>query len=209
MSQPPADTAPADSAPRTHRRARRPAAQVRREVLAAAGHLLLTEGMRAFTIERVAAESATSKATIYKWWPSRGALALDGYFHAVEATLAFPDTGDITADLTAQIRALVHLLTTTPAGRVVAELLGAAQTDPDLATAFRTLYSGPRRALAVQALDRARARGQLREDLDAEAVVDQLGGAVYYRLLSRDQPLTDLFARTIVTQLVEGLQRRR
>src|SRR4051794_20873131 len=123
-----------ESGERTRRgRGRRPAAEVRAGILAAAGRLLLAEGMGAFTIERVAVEAGASKTTIYKWWPSKGALALDGYFHAVESTLAFPDTGDIGADLTTQVRAFARLITETPAGRVIAELIGQAQTDPDLA----------------------------------------------------------------------------
>ena len=78
-------------------RGRRPAAEVRSEVLEAAAELLFAEGMAAFTIEKVANRSGASKMTIYKWWPSKGALALDGYFHKVEPQLAFPDTGDIEA----------------------------------------------------------------------------------------------------------------
>ena len=128
----------ADTASATRRgRGRRPAAEVRRDILTAAGALLLAEGMAAFTIERVAATAGVSKMTIYKWWPSKGALALDGYFDAVENTLAFPDTGDIEADLIAQLRAFVHLTVDTPADRVIKELIGQAQTDADLAAAFR------------------------------------------------------------------------
>ena len=63
--------------------------------------------MGAFTIEKVARRSGASKMTIYKWWPSKGALALDGYFHKVEPQLAFPDTGDIEADLRTQLHAFV------------------------------------------------------------------------------------------------------
>jgi AcrR family transcriptional regulator len=187
-------------------RGRRPAALVRAEILAAAGALLLEEGMAAFTIERVAAQAGASKTTIYKWWPSKGALALDGYFHAVESTLAFPDTGDIERDLTAQLCAFVDLLGRTRAGRVIAEIIGESQLDPDLAAAFRTLYSGPRRRLAVEAMQRARSRGQLRDDVDPDAVVDQLWGACYHRLLMHDLPLTDEFARTLIRQLMPGLR---
>jgi AcrR family transcriptional regulator len=190
----------------TRGRGRRPAQEVRGEVLDAAGRLLLAEGMPAVTFERVASEAGASRTTLYKWWPSRGALALEGYFHAVESTLAFPDTGDIEADLTSQLTAFVRLVGTTRAGQVVAELIGQAQTDPDLAEAYRTGYSRPRRDLAVAALVRARDRGQLRADVDAEAVVDQLWGACYHRLLIRDEPLTDGFARTLVRQLLIGLR---
>ena len=183
---------------------RRPSDEVRREILAAAGRLLLAEGMGGFTIERVAALAGASKMTIYKWWPSKGALALDGYFVTVEAALAFPDTGDIERDLTSQLVSFVRLLRDTRAGRVIAELIGQAQTDPDLATAYRATYSAPRRALAVEAITRAQGRGQIAADVDPEIVVDQLWGACYHRLLLPDQPLTESFAAALVVNVLHG-----
>jgi len=161
--------------------------------------------MAGFTIDRVAALSGSSKMTIYKWWPSKGALALDSYFATNESVLAFPDTSDVEADLTAQLRNFVRLLRDTPAGRIIAELIGHAQTDPELATAYRERYSGPRRRLAVVTLERARDRGQLRPDVDPEVVVDQLWGACYHRLLLPDQPLDDEFADALVRNLFRGV----
>lgn len=187
-------------------RGRRPAGEVRGEVLTAAGELLLGEGMSAFTMERVAALSGASKMTLYKWWPSKGALALDGYFHAVEQSLGFPDSGDIEADLTTQMRAFVRLLTQTSAGRVISELIGLSQTDPDLAAAYRERYSSPRRALGRDAVRRAQERGELRADFDPEVVVDQLWGACYHRLLIPDEPLTEEFAAALVSNLMRGLR---
>jgi AcrR family transcriptional regulator len=187
-------------------RGRRPTERVRREILAAAGKLLLAEGMATFTIERVAALAGASRMSIYKWWPSKGALALAGYFSTVEPTLAFPDTGDIENDLTTQLTAFVHLLRDTPAGRVVAELIGQAQVDADLAAAYRREYSRPRRDLAVATLTRAQHRGQVRPDIDPEVLVDQLWGACYHRLLLPDLPLTDDFARALVHNLIHGVR---
>jgi AcrR family transcriptional regulator len=186
-------------------RGRRPAEQVRREVLQAAGELLLAEGMSGFTIEKVAAHAGASRVTLHKWWPSKGALALDGYFSVVGHALAFPDTGDIAADLTAQVKAFVHLMRDTRAGQVVPELIGQAQTDAELSAAYREHYSAPRRALAVEAIERAKQRGQVRADVDSEVVVDQLWGACYHRLLIPDQPLTDEFAEALVTNLLSGI----
>lgn len=186
-------------------RGRRPTEQVRREVLEAAGTLLLRDGMGGFTVEKVAAESGASKMTIYKWWPSKGALALEGYFTTVESALAFPDTGDLETDLREQLHAFVDLLTRTAAGRVVAELIGRAQTDPALLSAYLATYSGPRRALAVQRLEAARAQGRLRPGLDAESVVDQLWGSCYHRLLLPNQPLDHAFAEALVDNLFLGL----
>jgi len=191
--------------PEPRGRGRRPADEVRADVLRGVGELLLADGLQGFTIERVARHSGVSRTTIYKWWPSRGALALDGYFHAVEPTLAFDDTGSIRADLTSQLHAFARLLTQGPAGRLLAELIGAAQTDPELARAYRALYSSERRRLAVQRMRRAQDAGQLRAQVDPEVVVDQLWGAVYNRLLVPDQPITIAFVDALLDNLLGGI----
>lgn len=192
-------------APPRRGRGRRPADEVRADVLRTVGELLLAEGLTDFTIERVARLSGVSKTTIYKWWPSRGALALDGYFHAVEPTLAFSDTGDIRADLASQLHAFGHLVGGTPAGRLLAELIGTSQTDAELAVAYRALYSSERRHLAVVRMERAQASGQLRADIDPQVVVDQLWGAVYHRLLIPDEPITPAFIDALLDNLLDGI----
>lgn len=174
-------------------------------MLRAVGEILLTEGMADLTFERVARLSGVSKTTLYKWWPSRGALALDGYFHAVQPTLAFHDTGDIRADLVDQLRAFARVMTQTPGGKAMAELIGHAQTDEDLAAAYRTLYSTERRRLAAERLRRAQEQGQLRAGTDVQVVIDQLWGAIYNRLLVPDEPVTDAFVVALVDNLLDGI----
>ena len=191
-----------------HGRGRRPAAEVREEILQAAAELLFDEGMAGFTIEKVANLSGASKMTIYKWWPSKGALALDGYFSRVEPELAFPDTGDIEADLRAQLHSFLRVIRDSPAGQVIGELIGQAQADPELKAGYLERYSSPRRQLAVATMDTAKTRGQLRADLDPETVVDQLWGACYHRLLLPDQPLTDDFVDALVDNLFHGISGR-
>ncbi len=186
-------------------RGRRPAAEAREEILVAAAELLFADGMGAFTIEKVANRSGASKMTIYKWWPSKGTLALDGYFHKVEPELVFPDTGDIEADIRTQLHAFLRVLRGSPAGRVIAELIGQAQSDPELKAGYLQRYSSPRRALAVAAMEKAKERGQLRASPDPETVVDQLWGACYHRLLLPDQPLTHEFVDALVDNLFHGI----
>lgn len=192
----------------TRGRGRRPAGEVRADVLRTVGEILLAEGIADLTFERVARLSGVSKTTLYKWWPSKGALALDGYFHAVEQTLAFPDTGDIRADLLSQLRAFVRVMTRTPGGRILAELIGQSQTDEQLAASFRALYSSERRQLAGERLRRAQELGQVRAEVDVQVVVDQLWGAVYNRFLVPDEPITDAFVQALVTNLLDGVGAR-
>jgi AcrR family transcriptional regulator len=181
---------------------------VRAQILDAAAALLFDEGMAGFTIEKVAKLSGASKMTIYKWWPSKGALALDGYFHRVDPQLEFPDTGDVEADLRAQLHTFLGVIRDSPAGRVIGELIGQAQSDPELKAAYLQRYSGPRREKAVAAMETAKSRGQLRATLDPETVVDQLWGACYHRLLLPDQPLTDEFVDALVDNLFHGIAGR-
>jgi AcrR family transcriptional regulator len=187
-------------------RGRRPAAEVRADALDAAARLLFEHGMAEVTHQRVAEAAGVSRTTLHKWWPSRGTLALDAYFHALEDRLAFPDTGDVEADLAGQLRSFAGVVGAGPAGRVVAELVGQMQTDPELRAAFLSRYSRPRRDLAMAALERARERGQVRADADLEMVVDQLWGACYHRLLIPDLPVTEEFATGLVGALFRGLR---
>ena len=194
--------------PERRGRGRRPADEVRADVLRAVGDLLLTEGSADLTFERVARLAGVSKTTLYKWWPSKGALALDGYFHAVEPALAFPDTGDIRTDLISQLRAFAQVMTQTPGGRVLAELIGQSQTDLDLARAYRELYSAERRRLACDRMQKAQEVGQLRPEVDVRVLVDQLWGAVYHRLLVPDEPIDDAFIVALVDNLMDGIAPR-
>lgn len=202
----PAEPAPSRPTAARPGRGRRPAAEVRAAVLAAAGTMLLENGLRDITFEKVAARAGASKMTLYKWWPSPGALALDAYFAATEQTLAFHDTGDLAADLARQLHSFVTFLTSREHGPVIAELVGAAQSDPDLATALAERYTLPRRALAVARLRTALDAGQLRPGTDLESVVDQLWGACYHRLLMPGLPLDTDFTDTLVRNLLSGIR---
>ncbi|MFD2840687.1 TetR/AcrR family transcriptional regulator [Populibacterium corticicola] len=187
-------------------RGRRPTAEVRAEVLAATGRLLFEEGMSAVTFERIAKEAGASKTTLYKWWPSPGALAAEAYFTRSRPLLEFPDTGDLHADLVTQLTAFVELLTDEGAGRPISELIGAAQLDPDLAEAWTHTYALPRRRLARQRLQAAQQAAQLSMDADLDIMVDQLWGACYHRLLILKTPLRELDIERLVTYAIRGAQ---
>lgn len=198
----------ATGAPPRRGRGRRPAEEVRADVLRTVGDLILSEGLADLTFERVARSSGVSKTTLYKWWPSRGALALDGYFHAVEPALAFDDTGDVRADLSHQLHSFAEVMGT-PGGRALLQLVGGSQTDPDLAAALSDLYTSARRRLAEERLARAQEAGQLRGDADVRVLVDQLWGAIYYRLMVPDGVTVDAaFVDALVDHLFDGVTPR-
>jgi AcrR family transcriptional regulator len=170
---------------------------------------LFEEGFARLTVERVAARSGASRMTIHKWWPSRGALAFEAYRSAVDENLKFPQTGDLKDDLRTQLHAFVRHLTESPAGRLIAELVGESQMDAELRAALIEEYSGPRRALAIERMRQGQAMGQMRDDVDPSIVVDQLWGACYHRLLlGSNLPITIEFVDGLLENIFAGVAPR-
>jgi AcrR family transcriptional regulator len=179
--------------------------KTRLAILEAAADVMLESGFAATTIESIAARAGVSKVTIYKWWPSRGALAIDAYFHRYRETINFSDTGDVGADLTGQILLVVKAFRGR-AGEIMAELLGHAQSDPALAEMWRERWLQPRRDATIVVLRRAIDRGQIRSDVSLPVLMDELYGPLYYRLLARHEPLSDAFARELVAIALRGVR---
>ena len=166
--------------------------------------LLKEKPLREITIEAIARKAGVGKMTIYKWWPSRGAVAIDAYFHRFVQTTIFPDSGNTVVDVTTQV---LHLIETFRgrAGEVMAELLGQAQLDPALRDVLRERWLQPRRAFSTAVLQRGIDRGEIRSDVTVSIVLDEIYGPVYFRLMTRLHPLTDEFATELVQNVLRGV----
>jgi AcrR family transcriptional regulator len=190
-----------------HARARpgRPRSEESRaSVLRATSQLLHEVGLRAMTTEEIASRSGASKATIYKWWPNKYAVAIDAFLSEMMAESSDPDTGSAREDLAAVLRGLMHFYTG-PSGRVFAQLVGEAQADPLIQQELRTHLVGSRRELFREIWDRGVARGELRGDVDPEAAIDLVIGPALYRLMIGHAPLTDAAAHALVDVAIRGL----
>ena len=162
--------------------------------------------MQAATIEAIAARAGASKATIYKWWPSRAAVLLEGLFDLTRETIVVPG-GVSTADaLTSQLTATLRIFREGATGPLLRTLAGEAVSDPAVADALRDQWIGPRRTVCLGILRDAVARGELRGDTDLEAASDQLFGPLYHRLLFGHAPLEDDLPAVLVGQLLRGLR---
>jgi AcrR family transcriptional regulator len=178
--------------------------RARLAVLEAAADLLVEGGLSAATIEAVAARAGVSKVTIYRWWPTRGAVAIDAYFHRYRSTSVVVDTGDVAADLLAQIRLLEEAFRGR-AGELMAELIGRTQADASLAEDFAAGWLQPRRTATADLLRAAVARGEIRPDVDLPTLLDQLFAPIYWRLLMQHGPLDEAFAAALVDNLLGGV----
>lgn len=143
---------------------------------------VLGEGTYAqLSLEQIARRAETTKPAIYRRWPGKQHLVLSALATRL-ADAVTPDTGCTMCDLNEGIDVFVQGFRRIRP-EVLSSLLADCTADPVLHEKFmRTLFDPPRAAVATM-LDRAIARGDLRDDVDRDLVLDLLGSLVHYRAL--------------------------
>ena len=193
----------------THRPGRPRSEKARNAILQATAELLLGPGLAGVSMDAVAERAGVSKATIYRWWPTKEALALDTLYQ--ESARNRPprrDTGTVRGDLLALLQPWARLVSSRPYGRVIAALITKAQTDPAFAEQYRARFVEPRRDEVRAVFARAIGRGELPPDTKVEVGLDLLYGPLYHRLLHGHAPLDDAFVRDVVDTTLAGLTAR-
>jgi AcrR family transcriptional regulator len=178
--------------------------QSRTAVLRAASDLMHEVGLRAMTTEAIAGRSGASKATIYKWWPNKYAVAIEAFLSEMLIEASDPDTGSAAEDFRIVLRGLSHFYAS-PSGRVFAQLIGEAQFDPVVAAELRDRLIHSRRDVSRAIWDRGVARGELRGNVDREVAIDILFGPALYRLMTGYATLDEAAADAVVDGAMRGL----
>ena len=175
-----------------------------RAILQAANDLLESEGFAALTVEAIAERAGVSKATVYRWWPNRAAVVMDGFLSIVSSEVPFPHTGRAREDIRIHMRRLAEAFSG-KIGSTVAALIAEGQSDSELAEALRSRWLSVRREEAREILELGIERGELRDDIDPEVAVDVLYGPIYYRMFVGHAPLDDDFADALADHVFAGL----
>jgi hypothetical protein len=126
--------------------------------------------------------------------------ALDQRFGGAQA----PDTSCTLCDLDECLKLFVAAFRRMPPD-VIGPLFADCAGDPDLRAAFMTTLFDPPRAAVKATLDRAHARGDLRDDVDRDLILDLIGSLVHYRTLFGHAPTTDIEIERAVEALLQGI----
>ena len=177
--------------------------EARQAILQSTLKLLGEKGFSELAIEDIAAHAEVGKATVYRWWPNKGALIADAFAGSTTRKLRFPDTGSVFTDMSRQMCQLVKVFRS-PRGRIVSAILAAGQNDKELIAAFRDRFLWPRRREAYETLKRGVLRGELRKDIDPDLVLDSLYGPIYMRFLIRHGKMDDDFVDHLCALVLGG-----
>lgn len=159
-------------------------------VLEATRRILLSEGYHRLTFEAVATAAGTSRSTVYRWWPTTGALVLEAAGDNL-AIGSVPDTGDSAEDLRIAIRQLISTFSDPLAGVVILAAIANLDNDLQMATRFREHMVYPWRSTATAAIERAVDRGDLPADTDVQFVLNVMVGTVFQCTITPAVPMTE------------------
>ncbi|MDN3354415.1 TetR/AcrR family transcriptional regulator [Actinomadura sp. DC4] len=147
-------------------------------------------GYARLAMERIAARAHTSKASLYKRWPSRAELVVAALRHGRGPADPAPDTGSLREDVLTLLRRGARRLEG-PFGEAARGLMVETLTDPDRTARVRAGMFVARDRLMREILDRAAARG----DIAATAIKPRLIGLapalVDHHFLIHGTPIPD------------------
>ncbi|MEU3603024.1 TetR/AcrR family transcriptional regulator [Streptomyces sp. NPDC006798] len=202
----------------------------RRAIYDAALALVTEVGYTRTTIEGIAARAGVGKQTIYRWWPSKAAVLLEAFLDLVAAAepadpadpanpagpatadgpsgAAFPDTGDLEADLKTVLRASVDQLTDPRYEGPTRALTAAGIVDEQVGAEFLVKLLDPGLRLYGERLRSAQAAGDADPSIDPRIATELFVGPLLHRWLLRTLPLTHDYTDRLVEYALYGLRPR-
>lgn len=191
--------------PQQRRRRGRPRdSRVEDAVVQATVAEIAEKGLEATTMEGIALRADVGKATLYRRWPNKLSLL---YFLADQLSDVFEpaDTGDLRKDLLSVFEPMAEQAHGDgPLATLIPTFIGAAAHDAQI-RAFVSRLVAHRGGGAVEALRRAKGRGELRPDADIQTTVAMIAGAFSHRSLWLGKPVTTGYVRRVVDQAIDGI----
>ncbi|MVU79568.1 TetR family transcriptional regulator [Nocardia sp. ET3-3] len=170
-------------------------------ILDTALRLLGTSEGAAVTIDAIARAAGVGKQTVYRWWPSKGALLLDALTERSSLQVPTPDTGSVRTDLRTIVESTFRGAQDPLTAPALRTLVRESAQDPHLADLLRTFTARRRDALHA-VLTRGQQRGEIPADADLNLMVDEFYGVFWYRFILGHAPLDDTVAARLTDSIL-------
>ncbi|MGH8903476.1 MAG: TetR/AcrR family transcriptional regulator [Egibacteraceae bacterium] len=161
-------------------------AESHQAILDATFELLGESGWPGISMEAIAARAGVGKATIYRHWRSKEQIVAEA-LDQLRPTYHMSDTGDFRTDVHTFIESTVAAdeALTRP---MLALIIGSCDSNPEFLDIYWSNCMAPRRAAIAERLERAKACGEIRADVDADLAIDLVTGALFFRALLKPPP---------------------
>ncbi len=200
----------ADKPPHKSRTAGRPRDEKSHQaIIKATLELVAEKGMFGASIEAIARRAGVGKTTIYRRWASKEDLVLE-VLRELHVEIPFVDTGDLRADWSAFLREAIRIRSSNPQLiQLFFRIYSEAQSYPQYAELLYEKFFKERFEHAVDFVNAAKARGEIRAELDPLLVLLMVGGPMVYFMfltwMAPGQAPLDRLSQEIVDVALEGI----
>jgi AcrR family transcriptional regulator len=153
------------------------------------------------SMDAVAARARASKATIYRAWPNKPDLVTEALRHKFGAIPQPPDTGSLRGDLMVILTGACQAANS-PDGDVIAGLMSAASRTPELAQTLFTCILDSKHVMYETIIGRARERGEVPADTEAELLHEVLHAMVFTKKLWSPAPMDEEFVVHVIDDVL-------
>ncbi|HXY43885.1 MAG TPA: TetR/AcrR family transcriptional regulator [Acidimicrobiales bacterium] len=150
-------------------------------ILQATRELLVSRGYRRLAVDAVARRAGVSRTTVRLRWKSKAELVFDAVSPDARI-LQVPDTGSLEGDVGGCVANTVRLFRSAPMRAAFQGLLDDARNHPDVRQALSERIYRPSIEGFSRLVDRAVARGEIHQPIDADVLFDVIAGSSLYRL---------------------------
>ncbi|MGW1916780.1 TetR/AcrR family transcriptional regulator [Streptomyces sp. NPDC002076] len=173
------------------------------DTLEAVIELVTEQGVKAVTMDAVAARAGVSKPAIYRRWPSKQALIIAAAESRI-GPLSVPDLGDIRAELREVLTARLEAYRLPGTARLLTELMAAA-VEAGRESGEYVDYTDRMMAETRRILQRGIARGEVRPDVDIRSAATLVAAPLVYRLLAERELPNAHFVEDLVDLVVRAV----
>jgi AcrR family transcriptional regulator len=174
-----------------------------RAVLEATLRQLGDRGFYGVSVDEIAKTAGVNKTSVYRRWPSRGALVLAALQTLRDQEPPPPQTGSLREDLIAMLSAKVAIVGTRSGRKILRALI--AFEDEEVARVARALRK-LRYRVPIAVIHHAIARGELPAGTDPSLLAEVVLAPMYYRIIVLNQPVTRRYIERVVDQVLAGAQ---
>jgi AcrR family transcriptional regulator len=204
MSSPTSGPGQQRPAPRPHTGRRRNAA-AREAILDATFDLLREQGTGGVTIDAIAEAAGVGRQTIYRWWPTKGAVVAEAMTRGARAIASPRGTGSFREDLQCFLADSFAGLQDPGTRRMLRQMASAAVHD-EHASEVLAEFTAQRRAALRALLEGGVNSGDIAATADLDMLTDLAYGVLWYRLLIGHAPLDAKAAGDLAAHLIAAGQ---
>jgi AcrR family transcriptional regulator len=176
----------------------------RKAILDATRKLLTRTPLQTLSIEAIAKKAGTGKTTIYRWWPTKAAVAMEAFLEQPGIQNIVPTTATASEAIARQIESMIRQLRGQN-GRIIAGIIAESQADPAVLDLLYEKFLKERTEVLYTQIEIGKKSGEFRADIRTDIAMDMLMGPLFLRVLSGEHGIDNDFAENFPFQAVAAL----